>query len=52
MKNGDAFEINGFGLGKNERIAINDGDEYLRKTPMLGKRKSTYIVCMLEEEYL
>ena len=51
MKNGDYIEIDGFGLGKSERIVTIDGDEYLKMTTMLG-RWGVPTLCMLREEYL
>ena len=36
----------------NKRVVIGDKDEDLEKIPMLGKRESTYIVCMFREENL
>ena len=52
MKNGDHIEIDGFGLNKSDKIPIDDEDEDLKMTIMLGKRGSAYTMCMLGEEYL
>ena len=41
-----------FGLNKSERVAIDCENKYSKKTLVLRKMESTYIVCILEEKDL